>query len=378
MSDGTNDSDGRASDGGETGSGDGGEPGGVVASAAVEPERHGHGRRTFRQYRLAHATDAAMLGTSLYELDPGERTWPAHYHTANEEALYVLDGDLTAWLGPLDDRGEVRLSPGEYVALPTGPDHAHEVETSGDDTAQFLVVSTMYDPDFTVLDGTGDVERRAHLVAGDAPGEYEGRYISRTVDFDAEVPYWGDEGGEADADDGGSDERGASGAEVVEDHVVSAPSLDWTEYDPPREGHRFRRKQLGVAAGGEQLGASLYEVPPGQRTWLPHYHTGNEEAIYVLAGEGTVTLGAERTDHALSPGDYVALPTGEAGYHDVVSGDETLRYLMVSTMEEPDVTVYPDDGKVGLYAGSAPGGDSEARTLSTYLDDSTGVDYWTE
>jgi len=361
----------------------------VVDSSAVDPDRHDHGQRSFRQYRLAHATDAELLGASLYELDPGRRTWPAHYHTGNEEAVYVLDGELTAWIGPLDDRMETRLESGDYVALPTGPDHAHEVQAAGDDTVRFLVVSTMRDPDFTVLDGSGDVERMAHLVAGDAPGEYEGRYVSRTVDFDAEVPYWDDESGGESGENGG--ENGESGGESdgsgstaengtpsgTESRVVAGSDLDWTAYDPPREGHRFRRKQLGAAAGGEDLGASLYEVPPGQRTWLAHYHTGNEEAIYVLAGEGTVTLGAERIEHDLSAGDYVALPTGEAGYHDVVAGDETLRYLMLSTMDEPDVTVYPDDGKVGIYAGSAPGGDPETRTLSTYLDANAEVDYWT-
>jgi hypothetical protein len=37
----------------------------------------------------------------------------------------------------------------------------------------------MRDPDFTVLDGPND-RRKAHLVAGDPPGEYEGRYVSRS------------------------------------------------------------------------------------------------------------------------------------------------------------------------------------------------------
>jgi uncharacterized cupin superfamily protein len=353
-------------------------PANTVASAAVDPESHDHGRRTFRQYRLAHAAGGGALGTSLYELDAGHRTWPAHYHTGNEEAIYVLDGDLTLFHGSLEDPAQRRLEPGDYVALPTGPDHAHEVEATGDGTARFLVVSTMHDPDFTVLDGSGDVERMAHLVAGDAPGEYEGRYVSRTVDFDAEVPYWevSDGGPDEESNGGDSPERGTTVPVPVEEHVVAASDLDWTEHDPPREGHRFRRKQLGAAAGGDDLGASLYEVPPGERPWLSHYHTGNEEAIYVLAGEGTVTLGPDRAEHPLSPGDYVALPAGEAGYHDVVAGESTLRYLMVSTMDEPDVTVYPDDGKVGLYAGAAPGGDSEARTLSTYLDAGSRVDYW--
>mgnify|MGYP000294845772 CR=1 FL=1 len=365
----------------------------VVSATDIDPDRHDHGQRTFLQYRLAHETPAEMLGASLYELAPCKRTWPAHYHSGNEEALFVLEGELTLWLGPLGDRREFALAPGSYVALPTGPAHAHEVEATGEDVARFIVVSTMCEPDFTVLDGSSDVERMAHLVAGDPPGEYGGRYVSRTLDFDAEVPYWGEESddeagaSESDEGDGDDDEDGADESDAdrtssiddaagVEDHAVSVDSLPWDEYDPPRDGHRFRRKQVGAAAGGVELGTSLYEVPAGNRTWLPHYHTGNEEAIYVLDGEGTVVLGANRETREVGAGDYAALPTGEAGYHDVVAGESGLRYLVFSTMREPDITVYPDDDMVGLYAGSAPGGPPDERTLSTYLDASAEVDYW--
>ncbi len=57
-------------------------------------------------------------------------------------------------------------------------------------------------------------------------------------------------------------------------------------------------------AGGKRLGCSLYELPPGKKSWPYHYHTGNEEAIFVLEGGG----GDERT---LESGDYAAFPVGE-------------------------------------------------------------------
>lgn len=353
----------------------------VVSHRNLQPDTHEHGSRTFRQYRLAHATVGEDLGASLYELDPGHRTWPAHYHTGNEEAVYVLDGRVTLHLGSGDERVDLTLESGDYVALPAGPEHVHELSACGDRRTRFLVVSTMNEPDFTVL----TEEEKVHLVAGDPPGEYEHRYVSRTLDADPRVPYWDDSGtdGESEPDtDGPAGEGTAAGRrDSTDPPVVSAAELEWTDHDYSdrgREGHRFRRTQLGAAAGSRALGASLYEVPSGKRTWLPHYHTGNAEAVYVLDGEGTVWLGPDRAERVVSSGDYVALPRGEAGYHDVVAGDEWLRYLMVSTMNEPDVTVYPDDGKVGLFAGSAPGGESNERTLSTYLDADAGVEYWSE
>lgn len=149
--------------------------------------------------------------------------------------------------------------------------------------------------------------------------------------------------------------------------------LAWQEVD--RGDARWRRKQLGAADGGDELGTSLYELPPGGASFPYHYHTGNEEAIYVLAGTGTLRLAGE--EHALEPGDYVALPAGEGSAHRVRNdGDEPLRYLVVSTMNEPDAMVYPDSDKVGVLAGAAPGGDAADRTLEGFFRRADAVDYW--
>ncbi len=146
----------------------------------------------------------------------------------------------------------------------------------------------------------------------------------------------------------------------------------------------FRRKKLAAAAAerrdGEDrdpaLGCSLYELPPGKRSWPYHYHTGNAEAFYVLSGTGR--LRANDADHPLEPGDYVACPVGPDGAHRVVNdGDDPLRYLAISTMREPDVTVYPDSGKIGVFAGSAPGGEGD-RDVSGYYDRDSDVPYWAD
>jgi len=154
---------------------------------------------------------------------------------------------------------------------------------------------------------------------------------------------------------------------------VNADDLEWSELE--HGGTQFGRKKLAAAAGGERIGCSLYELPAGRRSWPYHYHTGNEEAIYVLAGSGTLRLDGERVD--LREGDYVALPADERGAHRVVNdADGPLRYLMVSTMDEPDLTVYPDSEKIGVYAGAPPGGEGE-RSVHGYYRREDDVDYWT-
>ncbi|MFO7927982.1 cupin domain-containing protein [Natronomonas sp.] len=154
--------------------------------------------------------------------------------------------------------------------------------------------------------------------------------------------------------------------------VINEGDIEWTEIQTGRMW--VRRKQLGEAAGGEELGCSLYELPAGEESWPYHYHTANEEAAYVLAGGGTLRFADEM--HRLTAGDYVAFPADETGGHRIVNdSEEPLRYLVFSTMNEPEVTVYPDSEKLGVFVGAPPGGRDE-RTIHGYYPIDADVDYW--
>jgi uncharacterized cupin superfamily protein len=153
---------------------------------------------------------------------------------------------------------------------------------------------------------------------------------------------------------------------------TNADNIDWKEYEQRDE--KLRRKELSNAVNGSELGCSLYELLPGGESWPYHYHTANEEAVYVLEGEGT--LRHESGEGSLVAGDFVALPADESGGHQIVNDkDEPLRYLVFSTMNEPDVTVYPEMEKVGVFVGSPPGGRDE-RTLRAYYDTDAETEYW--
>ena len=152
---------------------------------------------------------------------------------------------------------------------------------------------------------------------------------------------------------------------------VNESDLEWSTLDGGESG--LRRKKLAAAADGEDVGCSLYELPEGDRSWPYHYHTGNEEALFVLDGTAALRLDGEQV--SLETGDYVALPAGEHGAHRVINDSGgALRYLMISTMNDPDVTVYPDSGKVGVFAGAPPGGRGE-RTVHGYYRQADAVDY---
>jgi uncharacterized cupin superfamily protein len=156
--------------------------------------------------------------------------------------------------------------------------------------------------------------------------------------------------------------------------VVGDQDVEWKE-ESHGEKFGYRRKSLGSAAGGEKLGCSLYEVPPGRRAWPYHYHLANEEAIYVLEGSGTLRIGGEEV--RVCKGNYVALPARAEGAHQLVNSSETvLRYLCFSTMVEPDVMIYPDSGKVGIFGGAAPGGPKEKRNFNKFLRGDAEVGYY--
>ena len=72
----------------------------------------------------------------------------------------------------------------------------------------------------------------------------------------------------------------------------------------------------------------------------------------MLEGSGTLRIGGEEI--RVSQGDYVALPARAQAAHQIVNDSgAVLRYLCFSTMVEPDVMIYPDSGKVGIFAGCA-------------------------
>ena len=161
-----------------------------------------------------------------------------------------------------------------------------------------------------------------------------------------------------------------------ENVIVNESDLEWDEV---QNGDQtlMKRKKLGNAVAGSKLGCSLYEIPAGKRSWPMHYHCANEESIYVLSGEGRLRL--RDREVPLRAGDYASFPATPDGAHQIVNdSSEPLRLLFLSTMLDPDISIYPESNKVGLFAGRAPGGAAKegVQELNTFLDRDAVVDYW--
>ena len=80
-------------------------------------------------------------------------------------------------------------------------------------------------------------------------------------------------------------------------------------------GFTWRRAIVGAKLGAEKLGASLYELQPGEKSFPYHYEYGAEEWLLVVAGRPT--LRTPDGEHELRNGDVVVFREGPAGAHQV-------------------------------------------------------------
>jgi uncharacterized cupin superfamily protein len=134
-------------------------------------------------------------------------------------------------------------------------------------------------------------------------------------------------------------------------------NIERPNFDEPREqeGFRAQRARISRQAGAERLGASLWEVPPGQAAYPYHAHLTEEELVIVLAG--APSLRTPDGWRELEQGEVLSFPRGEQGAHQIVNRtDESVRFLAFSPSGEPDVVLQPDSGKIGAFERRPDGG----------------------
>jgi uncharacterized cupin superfamily protein len=126
--------------------------------------------------------------------------------------------------------------------------------------------------------------------------------------------------------------------------IETAPLRAGTSYPAPFDAPcRDRaRRQLGDAAGLTQFGVNLLRLPPGQWSSQRHWHSAEDEFVYVVEGEGVLVT--DQGEEVLRPGDCAAFPAGVAnGHHIQNRSDRELVLLEVgSRRPADDGCTYPD------------------------------------
>ncbi|MFO1505455.1 MAG: cupin domain-containing protein [Lysobacterales bacterium] len=104
----------------------------------------------------------------------------------------------------------------------------------------------------------------------------------------------------------------------------------------PRAKHR-----LGDAFGLTAFGVNLTVLPPGKESSMRHWHSREDELVYVLEGE--LVLVTDAGEETLKPGMVVGFKAGGRDGHQLVNrGTVPATYLEVGNRDESDTAVYTD------------------------------------
>jgi uncharacterized cupin superfamily protein len=132
---------------------------------------------------------------------------------------------------------------------------------------------------------------------------------------------------------------------------LKLPALDPAAIEPRSgsgypEPYRSRvlpreKRALGDALGLNRIGINHTTLPPGKESSMRHWHTHEEEFVFVLSGE--VVLRTDAGEQVLTAGMCCGFAAGAADGHQLVNrGDVPATYLEVSNRDPADVAEYPD------------------------------------
>jgi uncharacterized cupin superfamily protein len=101
------------------------------------------------------------------------------------------------------------------------------------------------------------------------------------------------------------------------------------------------RTRLGDAAGLTDFGVNLLRLPPGTWSSQRHWHTAEDEFVYVLEGE--VVLVTDAGEETLRPGDCAGFKAGADDGHRLQNRSQTEVVLLeVGSRRAEDAVDYPD------------------------------------
>jgi uncharacterized cupin superfamily protein len=149
--------------------------------------------------------------------------------------------------------------------------------------------------------------------------------------------------------------------------TLKLPALDPMSL-PPRitcgypEPYRSRvlpraKRALGDAVGLTKIGINHTTLPPGKESSMRHWHTREEEFVFVLSGE--VVLRTDAGEQTLSAGMCAGFPPSKDGKtgdgHCLINrGTVPAVFLEISNREAGDEACYPDEDLHYRGAGSSP------------------------
>jgi uncharacterized cupin superfamily protein len=135
--------------------------------------------------------------------------------------------------------------------------------------------------------------------------------------------------------------------------VASVPRIKGVGYPPPfaaATADRIRQR-LGNAGGIKDFGINLTHLPPGNWSSQRHWHSHEDEFVYILEGE--LTLVEDGGETILHAGDCAAFPKNSGNGHHLVNKSEHVAvYLEIGSRHPGDLTTCSD---VDMMSANADG-----------------------
>jgi uncharacterized cupin superfamily protein len=149
----------------------------VVNIDEVAPDEQAQGYFAFRRRRLGPAAGGRAIGCSHLEVAPGNTAFPFHFHSAFEEALFVLEGTGTLRVG----KETVSLRAGDYVGIPVGPETAHALTNTGAGPLRYLAISGAATPMTLDIVGYPDSKKFAFAAGVDPAKGLRSGWVMKVV-----------------------------------------------------------------------------------------------------------------------------------------------------------------------------------------------------
>jgi uncharacterized cupin superfamily protein len=294
----------------------------MIVDPASAPVSGENGLHTLH---LSVAGGLTQVGAYIDTLQPGAWSSKRHWHSAEDEFLYVLEGTATL----RDDAGMTDLFPGDAACFRRGDPNAHHLTNRGDVPCRWLIVGSRVAgdictyPDDAQRQVNEDTTWRVESFAGDRlrGGDLPVELLNLPADWGRPV-------------DAGKP-RILRPGDVPAELCGNNYPAQWSDLGMSED------IALSDAGGLTQFGAFVEILYPGAQSSLRHWHEDEDEFLYVLSG--TVTLLEDSGPHLIGPGTCVCWPAGTPNAHCLRNdGTDPATLFITGTRLPEDACHYPD------------------------------------